>query len=144
MITGSVQRPPLPAVARLGFNDGWLLLPPTFLNLRVPVVVVDHAYIGDPTAFGLEPFGACDPRSPLPQTDLVINPYGALIIIRSTSTATILASACLPDRRVLPMLASYGAAALIVGSTYELESTWAALWTMFVGTAKINNLQGEQ
>lgn len=132
----------LPSVARLGFNDGWLLLAPTFLNLGVPVLVTDHAYVGDPYSFGLRPFGACDPKAPLPLTSLVISSYGELIAIRTRSTTEILASACLRDCTTLQLFATYRTAVLVIGSTYELESTWAALWTMFIGRAEITHQVG--
>ena len=140
MIT-TLVRPPetLPQVARLGFDDGWLLLPPTFLNLRVPVVVVDHAYSGDPSTFGLELFGACDPGAALPRTNLVISSYGHLLAIHRRSTIEALASTCLPHSCAWPLLTSYPEAVLIIGSTYELQSTWAALWSMSIGRAEIIN-----
>lgn len=139
MIPTLVKRPmPLPCVARLGFDDGWLLLPPTFLNLRAPVVVLDHAYIGDSSNYGLQPFGACDPKAPLPRTYLMISSYGDLITIRSRSTAEILATTWRQDQAV-PMLATYSVAVMIIGSTYELQLTWAALWTMAIGRAEISN-----
>lgn len=130
---------PLPRVARLGFDDGWLLLSPTFLNLRVPVVVVDHAHTGDPYSFGLKPFAACDPSEPLPATNLVISWYGDLIAIRTRSTPEILASTCLHDCCLSSMIATHREAVLFIGSTYELQSTWATLWTMSTGTATITN-----
>lgn len=140
MRTTLVRRPgPLPRIARLGFDDGWLLLASTFLNLHVPVVVVDHAHIGDPHSFGLKPFGACDPRAPLPRTNLAISWYGDLITIRTRSTAKVLASTCLHDCCLSSMIATHREAALFIGSTYELQSTWAALWTMCIGTATITN-----
>lgn len=133
----------VPHVARLGFADGWLLLPPTFLNFRAPVVVVDHAHVGDPSGLGLEPFGARDPQAPLPAADLVISTYGVLIALRAKSTVEILASACLHECSTLPALMAYRRAVLVVGSTYELQSSWAALWTMFIGSAEIINQGGE-
>lgn len=140
MGTTLLRRPgPLPRLARLGFDDGWLLLSPTFLNFRVPVVVVDHAHIGDPDSFGLKPFGACDPSEPLPRTSLVISWYGNLIAIRPRSTRHILASTCLHDCCLSSMIATHREAALFIGSTYELQSTWAALWTMCIGTATITD-----
>jgi hypothetical protein len=138
MITTIVD-PVLPDVARLGFDDGWLLLPPTFLNLRMPVLVVDHAYIGNPTYFGLGPFGSCDPATPLPWTSLLISSYGDVIILHSRSTPVI-ATACLQGS--MRMLAAHPYAILVVGSTYELQSTWAALWKMSIGRAKIASCEG--
>lgn len=140
MIT-TLRRPPspLPKVARLGFDDGWLLLPPTFLNLRVPVMVVDHAYIGDPRRFGLQPFGACDPNAPLPMADLVVSSRSGVIIIQRKATTEIVASVRLHVDRAMSLFSSYPAGLIIIGSTYELESTWAALWTMSIGRVKLTN-----
>jgi hypothetical protein len=138
MITPILERPVvLPDVARLGFDYGWLLLPPTFLNLHLPVLIVDHAYVGDPGRFGLEQFGACDPRASLPRGDLAIRSFGDLIIVRSKSTSDVIATTCLPGST--PVLAAYLSAVLITGSTYELQSTWAALWAMSIGRADITN-----
>jgi len=141
MIT-TLLRPgaPVTQVARLGFDDGWLLLPPTFLNLGMPVVVADRAHIGDPSSYGLQPFGHCDPEVPLPRTRLVVGSCGNLIDIRARSTTEILATTWLHDR-ARPRLTRYPIAVLIIGSTYELQSSWAALWTMSIGRAKITNYE---
>lgn len=138
MITPILERPVvLPDVARLGFDDGWLLLPPTFLNLRLPVLIVDHAYIGDPDRFGLEQFGASDPTASLPRSELVIRSYGDVIIVRSKSSPDVIATTCLQGST--SMLAAYPSAVLITGSTYELQSTWAALWAMSIGRADVTD-----
>ena len=70
------------AVARVGFDHGWLCLPPTFLNLQLPVLVVDQRLLPDPSLLGLEPFGSRDPRLPLPTTRIVVQHHpGAMISI---------------------------------------------------------------
>jgi len=35
----------LPQIARLGFDHGWRILGPTFLNLGAPVLLVDTALV---------------------------------------------------------------------------------------------------
>jgi hypothetical protein len=59
--------------------------------------------------------------------------------IRSRSTTEILTSACLHDDCVHPMLMVYRTAVLIIGNTYELQATWAALWAMSIGRAEVAN-----
>ncbi len=55
--------PGLPRIARLGFDDGWLILNPTFLNFGVPGVLIDYQLVGR-TDLGLEPFGTRNPTRP--------------------------------------------------------------------------------
>ncbi|QGN34484.1 hypothetical protein [Microlunatus sp. Gsoil 973] len=141
MITALHSRPSPPRLVQLGYDDGWLLLPPTFLNLRIPVVIVDHAYTDDPIRFGLEPFGTRDPKEALPQTDLRITYYGNVIALRTRSTAEVLTTTVVRRRSPESVLGRHGAAALIIGNTYNLESTWAALWTMAIGKAKITTAE---
>ena len=70
------------AVARLGFDHGWLCLSPSFLNLQLPVLLVDRRLLPDPALLGLEPFGSRDPRLPLPTTRIVVQHHpGAMISI---------------------------------------------------------------
>ena len=70
------------AVARVGFDHGWLCLSPTFLNLQLPVLLVDRRLLPDPALLGLEPFGSRDPRLPLPTTRIVVQHHpGAMISI---------------------------------------------------------------
>ena len=71
-------REPLPPVTRVGYDHGWHLLGPTFLNLGVPMLVVDKAFI-DPRAYGLETFGTRDPRMPLPRTPLLVEHSGRFV-----------------------------------------------------------------
>ena len=70
------------AVARVGFDHGWLCLSPSFLNLQLPVLVVDRRLLSDPTLLGLEPFGSRDPWRPLPSTRIVVQHHpGAMLSI---------------------------------------------------------------
>ena len=73
-------RPTTPAVARFGFDHGWLCLSATFLNLQLPVLVVDRRLLPDPARWGLNlsaavtPGGHCRP----PGSSSSIHP-GAMI-----------------------------------------------------------------
>src|SRR5688572_255214 len=70
------------AVARVGFDHGWLCLSPTFLNLQLPVLLVDRRLLPDPVLLGLEPFGSRNPRRPLPTTRIVVQHHpGAMISV---------------------------------------------------------------
>lgn len=124
----------IPSLARLGFGDGWLVLPPTFLNLKRPVVIIDRAYTGDPDRYGLEPFGTRNPTIPPPWTHLTIHPFGDRITIRERAGMIMATTSlgCGPD-----LISGYADAVLLVGHTYELESTWAALWTMSIGRVSV-------
>jgi hypothetical protein len=129
----------LPQVARLGFADGWLMLPPTFLNLQRPVMIIDHAHIGDPDEYGLEPFGTRDPTRYLPRTALTIRCFGDTIRIYRQGTGMMIATTTLAADHSAKMINTFGEAVVLVGRTYELESTWAALWTMSIGRAPIQH-----
>jgi len=126
-----------PQVARLGFLDGWLVLPPTFLNLQRPVMIIDHAHIGDPDQYGLEPFGTRDPVRQPPKATVTIHCFGNTIVIYRQKTGTIIAATIRTIEHNARMINTFDEAVLLVGRTYELESTWAALWTMSIGRAPI-------
>src|SRR6476619_3974078 len=89
------------SVARFGFDHGWYCLNPTFLNLKLPVLIVDHRLLPDPTLLGLEPFGTRNPRRPLPETTIVVELHpGSMISVWShTGTG---ASELLAWHRVAP------------------------------------------
>lgn len=55
--------PGLPRITRLGFDDGWLILNPTFLNFGVPGILINYQFVG-PAELGLEPFGTRNPSAP--------------------------------------------------------------------------------
>jgi hypothetical protein len=57
-------------------------LPPRFLNLRIPVLLIDSRLLPDPVPLGLESFGSRNPRLPLPTTRIVVQQHpGAMISI---------------------------------------------------------------
>src|SRR3954452_7879477 len=66
-----------PQVARLGFDSGWLILGPNFLNLRRPVLLVDRVHVGPCANLGLEPFGSRDPHSLLPACLIEVDLIGS-------------------------------------------------------------------
>jgi hypothetical protein len=131
----------IPEVARLGFDHGWLCLPPPrFLNLGRPVLLVDFRLIGgDPPSLGLEPFGSRDPDTELPLTLIETDLHpGRLIALWSA------------DGRGQRQLLAYNRAAtalsawtevarcgelavLIVGDTHAVQLGWAALWDCHIG-----------
>ena len=127
--------------ARLGFDHGWLCLNPTFLNLQLPVLIVDHRLLPDPTLFGLEPFGTRNPRRPLPETTLVVELHpGAMISLWSHTE--IGASNLLAWHRVAPGHTRWPAgdatnAVVIVGDTHRIQLSWAALWDGHIGRARL-------
>ncbi|QDP95344.1 hypothetical protein FOE78_04945 [Microlunatus elymi] len=136
--TIEVLRQSLPPVARLGFDDGWHLLPATFLNLKMPVLIVDRAYIGDPSAFGLEQLGARDPKTPIPRSCLDVELLDNLLWIRDQESHMIIAGSRLNANCLVKQLALARTAALLIGSSYQLELSCLALWSMFIGTANVS------
>lgn len=132
-------RTALPPVARLGFDAGWLLLTPTFLNLQRPVLLVDQIHIGPTTGLGLEPFGSRDPRSPL-------GACGIEVVVAGSGVS--LWSAPVEPRGLLAThwfdTCNYGDACwgssevvLLVGDTYAVDTSWSALWSCLIGKAGI-------
>lgn len=136
------------AVARVGFDHGWLCLSPTFLNLRLPVLLVDRRLLPDPTLLGLEPFGSRNPRLPLPTTRIVVQHHpGAMISIwdhqpgdpsanllgwhRGTSTR---------DTQHASWARTAGRASravVIIGDTHRIQLCWAAVWDSHIGHAQL-------
>lgn len=128
----------LPPVTRVGYDHGWHLLGPTFLNLGVPMLVVDKAFL-DPAAYGLEPFGTRNPHTPLPQTPLLIERSGRFIGIRDQRTphADPIAIGAFVDPPLLEWLTGADQVVLAVGDTRAMELSWAALWESHIGTATV-------
>ena len=126
----------LPPVTRVGYDHGWHLLGPTFLNLGVPMLVVDKAFL-DPAAYGLEPFGTRDPRTPLPRTPLLVECSGRFVGLRDQRTphADPIAIGAFADPGVLGRLTAAERIALAVGATQALELSWSALWESHIGIA---------
>lgn len=126
----------LPPLARLGFDDGWLMLRPTFLNLRRPVLLVDKLLLGSIVGLGLEPFGSRDPRARLPDCRVEVAVVGNSVSLWSESRS------CMASHwfdRVDPRVdfARFAEMVLLVGSTYAIESSWSALWTCSIGQAQV-------
>ncbi len=138
--TAATARPfmPMPQVARLGFHDGWLLLNPCFLNLGLPVLLIDHRILEGADRLGLEPFGSRNPRQPLPAANVRAEINGGGISLWSTwnSQPVLLAAhwfhsspAALPESQRL------GRLILITGDSYAVQLSWSALWTCRIGIA---------
>ncbi len=129
---------PAVRVARLGFDHGWLHLPPTFLNLGVPVLLVDHRLLPEADRLGLEPFGTRNPHRPLPHTLLVAElhpgPLTSLWQHPRGRPRQLLAwhRPTAPDR-TWPPGAPGGDAVLIVGDTHAIQLGWHALWDAHIG-----------
>ena len=102
----------------------------------MPILVVDHAFVGDPLAFGLEQFGTRDPRKPLPRSQLTIVCQGSTVQLRDARTGMVITESLLEQSDLSP-LAPALIAAILVGSSYELESSCLALWSMYIGTAAV-------
>ena len=126
----------LPHVAHVGFDHGWLLLGPTFLNLGMPMLLVDRVFL-DPTAHGLELFGTRDPRAPLPRTPLVIERSGRFVGLRDERAphADPIGIGAFADPLSLDWLADTDRIVLGVGNTRALELSWAELWEFAIGIA---------
>lgn len=138
------------AVAQVGFDHGWLCLPPTLLNLQLPVLVVDQRLLPDPSLLGLEPFGSRDPHLPLPTTGMVVQHHpGAMISIWDHHP-------CDPSAQLLgwhhptptsdahhAAWAHAGAASptavVIIGDTHRMHLCWAAIWDSHIGHAHLIN-----
>lgn len=129
----------LPQIARLGFDHGWLVLGPTFLNLGVPVLLVDQTLAGPGDRLGLEPFGTRDPRTPLPTANArveIVGPHLGLWDTRPRipELISISTTASIDDFAAL-----YWAARLVlmVGDTGAAERAWSELWQFTIGLAPI-------
>lgn len=136
--TATWPRKILQPVARLGFDDGWLLLGPTFLNLQCPLLLVDQALIGTTAGFGLELFGHRDPRSALPVCGINVLSSGSGVSLW-TEPSTCLASHWF-DSPVATADANVPQLVLLIGNTYEVEMSWSALWACVIGLARVRHL----
>lgn len=141
MIAATEARLPaaLPPVARFGFDDGWLLLKPTFLNLQGPVLLVDQIHIGTPITHGLEPFGSRDPRLRLPVCRIRVVICGSGVTLWTTrDRQRCLIAAHWFEAPDVPTIC-WGSAemVLLVGDTYAVQTSWCALWTCLIGKARI-------
>jgi hypothetical protein len=140
--TAACPRMPLPGVARLGFDDGWLLLGPTFLNLQRPVLLVDQALIASTAGLGLESFGSRNPRARLPVCGIGVLRCGSGVSLwteRSSCLAYHWFDAA-PPATAHPKVRQV---VLLVGNTYEIEASWSALWTCLIGLARTRQLDSD-
>jgi len=134
----------MPALARLGFDYGWLFLSPRFLNLGQPSLLVDRQLIGDAQKLGLEPFGCHDPRHPFSTTKILVGLRFAEVSLWSvlSSAPRLLARASVD--KDLPEIADIARARccnVIVGDTYAVQLSWSALWRCDIGAATVGQPQ---
>lgn len=129
---------PMPEVTRVGFDHGWHLLGPSFLNLGTPLLLVDKTFL-DPASFGLEVFGDRDPSAPLPRTPLLVERSGRLVGVRDTRTphAGPLTIGAFANPASLETLTVTADLAIAVGDTWEAQLSWAALWRFTIGLTTI-------
>lgn len=130
-------------VARFGFDHGWLCLSPTFLNLQLPVLIIDHRLLPEPGLLGLEPFGTRNPARPLPNTTIVVQLHpGAMISLWNhthTGSDELLCwhRAAPSQPRWLSTPGTAATAVVIVGDTHRIQLSWAALWDGHIGRAQL-------
>ena len=127
----------LPSIARLGFDHGWLILSPTFLNLGAPTLLLDAALVGDGLSLGLETFGTRDPRQPLPITQLRIDVTGRFVGVWDTRPADpeLITIGTIASPSTLELLLQARSLVLFVGDTGAAERSWSELWHCAVGVA---------
>ena len=128
----------IPALARLGCDDGWLSLSPYFLNFGTPALLVDQQILGSPPYLGLEPFGHRDPLRPLPRSTIQISIAGGGVALysRPQTGRRLLAAHWFDDREAsIHRWPATRTTVLIVGDTRDVELSWSALWTCWIGTS---------
>ncbi|GAA3612615.1 hypothetical protein [Microlunatus ginsengisoli] len=129
-------------VARFGFDHGWLCLNPTFLNLQLPVLIIDHHLLPEPELLGLEPFGSRNPVQPLPDTTIVIQAHpGAMISLWNHTHTRPGQLVCWHraerDQPRWSLQDTTASAVVIVGDTHRIQLSWAALWDGHIGRAQL-------
>ncbi len=137
------------AVARVGFDHGWLCLSPSFLNLQLPVLMIDRRLLPDPALLGLEPFGSRDPRLPLPTTRIVVQHHPSAMISIWDHHPGDGPGELLGWHRAAPThgdtphspwaLAGDTCTGVIViiGDTHRIQLSWAAIWDSHIGHARL-------
>jgi hypothetical protein len=137
------------AVAQVGFDHGWLCLSPTFLNLLLPVLLIDGRLLPDPALLGLEPFGSRNPWLPLPTTRIVVQHHpGAMISIwdhhPGNESANLLgwhrAAPTHGDTPHRPWALAGDTSTgviVIIGDTHHIQLCWAAVWDSHIGHAPL-------
>jgi hypothetical protein len=125
----------LPRLARLGCDDGWLSLSPFFLNFGIPVLLVDQQILSGPQRLGFEPFGLRNPSRPLPTSTVQTSIAGGGVALYSVTRGHMLLAAHWFDDHDAPIhrWPRTRSTVLIVGHTRDVELSWSALWTCWIG-----------
>jgi hypothetical protein len=114
----------LPRVDRAGFDDGWLILGPHFLNFGVPSLLVDYR-LADEAGCGLEIFGVHRPEEAWIPAAVHITSTAANGGIWGNQSIVLIASRRFG--RGLEVLDGYDELIVMVGDTYAVQLTWSAL-----------------
>ena len=123
-------------LARLGCDDGWLSLSQFFLNFGIPVLLVDQQILSGPQRLGFEPFGLRNPSRPLPTSTIQTSIAGGGVALysRSRSGHILLAAHWFADHDApIHRWPPTRRTVLIVGHTRDVELSWSALWTCWIG-----------
>jgi len=124
----------LPPIARLGFDDGWLLLRPTFLNFGLPGLLIDYRLVG-PADLGLELFGTREPTRPWASATVHLRRCGGNLTLWSDDPPRLVTARWLEDgARVLD---GCDQVILLVGDTRAVQLSWNSLWSCVVGIAAV-------
>lgn len=128
----------MPPITRVGFDHGWLLLGPTFLNLGIPLLLIDKAFVPDTTSLGLEEFGTRNPATPLPVAPLQVERSGRFIGLHDTRSpvADPITIGVFADPTPLNHLATTNQVAIAIGNTWAAQQSWSELWTFAIGIGR--------
>lgn len=127
----------IPAVARVGFDHGWYLTGPTFLNLGVPLLLVDQLFVGDPAGYRLERLGGRNPHEPLPMGTLTVQRSGRYVALHTRHHIEPLTIGAFADPMVLDHLDRTDRVAMAVGDTWAVEQSWCAVFRCAIGIAPL-------
>lgn len=127
----------IPAVARVGFDHGWYLCGPTFLNLGVPLLLVDQLFLPDATGYGLERLGGRNPHEPLPMSTLTVQRSGRYVALHTSHRTEPLTIGAFADPTVLAPLDRTDRVAVTVGDTWAVEQSWCAVFRCSVAIAPL-------
>lgn len=129
----------LPPIARLGFNDGWLMLPPSFLNFGLPGLLIDYRLVAS-NDLDLEPFATHDPRGPWRDSKLHLRCAGGYRTLWQQDPERLLAASFEASRT--GTFTGHHRLVLVVGNSYAVQLSWSALWTCRIGTVALTSLDG--
>ena len=124
----------LPRIARLGFDDGWLVLAPTFLNLGVPILLVDYQIVG-PTDLGLEPFSSHRPATPWARAKAHLDQHGGSLALWTDDPPRLVTERWLDLGTC--RIDEYQHMILLVGDTQAVQLSWSALWSCSIGKIRV-------